>query len=72
MISVLDRMADQDEQCILEEAVAVEYNEEAGGCADMYERFMFNATLVKQSLNHDLVLTNPTMRLENVFQEQVN
>jgi hypothetical protein len=71
LIVGFDRMADQDEQRILEEAVTVGYNQEAGGCADMYERFMYNATLVKQSLNHDLVLTNTTVRLENVFEELV-
>jgi hypothetical protein len=69
-ISGFDRVPNHDEKRLLEESVTAGYNQEAGGCADIFDRAVDNATLAKQSLNHDLVLTNTTTRLENVFQEQ--
>ncbi|KAG7373400.1 alpha-1,6-glucosidase [Nitzschia inconspicua] len=61
---------DKEEINRLEEAIAMGYNQGAGGCADRFERYMYGVAMVKHSIDTELVLTDiTTTPLENVFQE---
>ncbi|KAG7340707.1 alpha-1,6-glucosidase [Nitzschia inconspicua] len=61
---------DKEEIKRFEEAIAMGYNQGAGGCSDRFERYMYGVAMVKHSIDTELVLTNiTTTPLENVFQE---
>ena len=52
----------------LEKAVTDGFNQVSDGCADQFQRWMYNATLVEQKLHQDMVLTDKTTRLQNTFE----
>jgi hypothetical protein len=55
-LSRLDRLANDSESVALEAAVIEGFNQVSGGCYDEYRRWMYNATLVNQTLIHEMLL----------------
>jgi hypothetical protein len=50
----MTRLATLEEQHLMEAAVVEAYNAISGGCQDVYERFMYNASLINQTLIPEL------------------
>jgi hypothetical protein len=69
IITGLSEYPTADEVGVLEQAIAEGYNHASGGCSDEFERFMYQVTMVNQTLESHLVLTDKTTRLENIFEE---
>ncbi|KAL3916378.1 MAG: hypothetical protein SGILL_005208 [Bacillariaceae sp.] len=68
-ITGLAREPTEDEKRQLETAVMHGYNEVAGGCADEYQRWMYNVDLVSAVAHNEVIMTDTTTRLENLFDD---
>ncbi|KAL3908884.1 MAG: hypothetical protein SGILL_008312, partial [Bacillariaceae sp.] len=70
MRGITQEITDPESISMLENAVAIGYNEASGGCADVYSRVMFSAKLQGQQVVRDLVLTDQAVEsLETLFEE---
>jgi len=65
----VSRLPTDSEKERLETAVSDGYNQVSGGCADKFQRWMYNVTLAEQRLHEEVVLTEKTTRISHGFED---